>query len=152
LWIGGKGDLLLKTAARVADGWNYSWIGSIDEYRRRAEAADRACEGAGRPPDSLRRSVGAFMLAGNTEADLRRRFDRLVERTPDGVLAGVSFEQYRSRGLIGTVEEVVDRIGRLTEVGVEEVVVSVGVLPFQVADEEDVEFVGTEIAAAAGRG
>jgi alkanesulfonate monooxygenase SsuD/methylene tetrahydromethanopterin reductase-like flavin-dependent oxidoreductase (luciferase family) len=67
-------------------------------------------------------------------------------------LAGVSFEQYRSRGLIGTVEEVVDRIGRLTEVGVEEVVVSVGVLPFQVADEEDVEFVGTEIAAAAGRG
>ena len=152
LWIGGKGDLLLKTAARVADGWNYSWIGSIDEYLRRAAAADRACEAAGRPPESLRRSVGAYMLAGRTEAELRSRFDRLVERTPEGVVAGVSFDEYRRGGLIGTVGEVLDRIGRLAEAGVEEIVAGVGVLPFQVADQEDVGFVGTEIAAAAGLG
>jgi probable F420-dependent oxidoreductase len=152
LWIGGKGDLLLKTAARVADGWNYSWIGSIDGYRQRAEAADRTCEAAGRPPEGLRRSVGAFVLVGRTEADLRNRFDRVVERTPDGVLAGVSFEEFRRGGLIGTVDEVIDRIGRLTETGVEEVVVAIGALPFQVADEEDVELVGTEIAAVVGRG
>ena len=152
LWIGGKGNLLLATAARVADGWNYSWIGSIEEYRQRAAAADRACEVAGRPPDSLRRSVGAYTLVGRTEADLRKRFDRLVERTPDGVFTAVSFEEYRSGGLIGTVDEVIDRIGRLTEAGVEEIIVGVGTLPFQVADEEDVELVGTEIAAAQSRG
>jgi len=147
LWIGGKGDLVLKTAARVADGWNFSWVGSIDAYRARAEVADRACEAAGRTPADLRRSVGAFALVGRTEADLRSRFDRLVERTPGGVLAEVSFEEFRRGGLIGTVGEVVDRIGRLAEAGVEEVVAGVGALPFQVADEDDVVLVGTEIAA-----
>ncbi|HYP23423.1 MAG TPA: LLM class flavin-dependent oxidoreductase, partial [Actinomycetota bacterium] len=30
VWVGGKGDLLLRTAARVADGWNFSWIGSFE--------------------------------------------------------------------------------------------------------------------------
>ena len=42
----------------------------------------------------------------------------------------------------------VDRLGRLQDLGVEEVVVSLGALPFQVADDEDVELVGTEIASA----
>src|SRR5918996_3388006 len=46
LWIGGKGDFLLKTVARVADGWNFSWIGSIATYRQRAQVADQACEAA----------------------------------------------------------------------------------------------------------
>jgi alkanesulfonate monooxygenase SsuD/methylene tetrahydromethanopterin reductase-like flavin-dependent oxidoreductase (luciferase family) len=148
LWIGGKGDLLLTTAARVADGWNYSWIGSIDGYRQRAEVADRACEAAGRAPESLRRAVGAYTLVGRTEVDLRKRFDRLVERTPIGVLSEVSFEEFRRGGLIGTVTEVLDRIGRLAEAGVEEIIVAAGALPFQIADEEDVELVGTEIATA----
>ncbi|MEA2460370.1 MAG: hypothetical protein QOH90_547, partial [Actinomycetota bacterium] len=58
LWMGGKGDLLLKTVARHADGWNFSWIGSIDAYEERAAVADKACEAAGRDPKDLRRSVG----------------------------------------------------------------------------------------------
>ena len=152
LWIGGKGDLLLETAASVADGWNYSWVGSIDGYRQRAEVADRACEAAGRAPESLRRAVGAYMIVGRTEADLRKRFDRMLQRTPDGVMAEVSFEEFRRGGLIGTAEEVIDRIGRLTEIGVEEIVIAIGALPFQIADEEDVELVGMEIAAATGHG
>jgi probable F420-dependent oxidoreductase len=151
LWIGGKGDFLLKTAARVADGWNFSWIGSIATYRQRAQVADQACEAAGRAPEDLRRSVGAYTLVGRTDADLRKRFDRLVERTPDGVLTEVSFEEFRRGGLIGTVGEVIDRIGHLTAAGVEEVVAGIGALPFQIADEEDLELVGTEIAAAVGR-
>jgi hypothetical protein len=43
---------------------------------------------------------------------------------------------------------VVDRLGSLERFGVEEVIVSLGALPFQVADEEDVQFVGEEIASA----
>ena len=63
VWIGGKGDLLLTTAARVADGWNFSWLGSVDTYGERPKAADEAC--ARRRPRSQprsRRSVGAYVL------------------------------------------------------------------------------------------
>lgn len=158
LWIGGKGDLLLRTAARAADGWNFSWIGSVDGYRDRAQAADSACEEAGRDPKTLRRSVGAYALIGRDEKDLRRRFERLVERTPEGILPGlregtaVSWETFRERGLAGTVSEVADALSSLAELGVEEVILGLGVIPFQVADEEDVLFAGQQLGEALNGG
>ncbi|HEY7873679.1 MAG TPA: LLM class flavin-dependent oxidoreductase [Actinomycetota bacterium] len=154
VWIGGKGDLLLKTAARHADGWNFSWIGSFETYAERSRVADRACEEAGRDPADLARSVGAYVLAGTSDADVKRRFERLAERTPEGVLTSpsdagaVSWDEFRKTRVAGTVEEVVDKLGALGDLGVEEVIVSLGALPFQVSDDEDVELVGTEIASA----
>jgi probable F420-dependent oxidoreductase len=154
LWLGGKGDMLLRTAARHADGWNFSWIGSIDAYAARARVADETCERLGRDPRSLRRSVGAYVLVGDTDAGARRRFERLTDVTPAGVLRddaggrGVSWEEFRRDHLAGTAAEVIERMGHLKDIGVEEVVVGLGTLPFQVADEDDIERFGTEIAAA----
>lgn len=155
IWIGGKGDLLLDTVARVADGWNWSWLGSLDTYRDRMAAAERACEKNERDFSTLRRSVGVYMLTGSDDDDVRSRFERLVERTPAGVLRSpdggeVSWEDFRRDRVAGTVNEVVDRLGELADLGVEEVIVSLGALPFQVSDLEDVELVGAEIAAAFG--
>lgn len=154
LWMGGKGDLLLRTAAQVADGWNFSWFTDLEAYAARSAAADRACESLGRDPATLRRSVGAYVVAGSDESDYRRRFERLAERTPPGVLrsldvdAGVSWKDFRLDKVAGTVEQVVERLQKLDALGVEEVIVSLGTLPFQVADIEDVELVGGEIAPA----
>ncbi|MDQ3957677.1 MAG: LLM class flavin-dependent oxidoreductase [Actinomycetota bacterium] len=154
VWVGGKGDLLLRTAARVADGWNFSWVGSIEAYAGRSRAADRACEKEGREPASLLRSVGAYVLVGRDDADVRARFERLVERTPEGVFpdgsggSAVSWEAFRRDHVAGTVGEVTDTLGRLSELGVSEVIATVGALPFQVADPEDVELLGTEVARA----
>ena len=154
IWIGGKGDLLLRTAARHADGWNFSWLGDFNAYRERSRKADESCARAGRDPRSLRRSVGAYVVAGTDEDDARRRYRRLVERTPPGVLSdphggtGVSWEEFRRSRVAGSVSEVIDRLGSLAEVGVEEVIVTLGALPFQVADEDDVALVGREVASA----
>lgn len=154
VWIGGKGDKLLATAARHADGWNYSWLGSFETYEQRSAVADRACEKVDRDPASLRRSVGAYVLAGRDDGDYRRRFERLVEVTPEGVLrggsrsSGVSWEEYSRNNVGGTVAEVTDRLGSLAGLGVEEIVVTVGTLPFQVSDLEDVQLIGEEVAAA----
>jgi probable F420-dependent oxidoreductase len=154
IWLGGKGDRLLLTAARVADGWNFSWLGSFDGYRERVDAVERCCERVGRDPATLARSVGVYVLAGRDESDARRRFERLVERTPAGVLAaatggaGVSWEDFRHGRVAGSTGEVIDRLGELSDLGVEEAVLSLGALPFQVADEDDVALVGTEIAPA----
>lgn len=153
IWFGGKGDYLIKTAARHADGWNFSWVGSEDTYRERAAVADRTCEELGRDPSSLQRSVGVYVLAGTDRSDAESRLRRLEQRTPAGVLGGkegraVSWEEFAARGVAGTVTEVIDRLGRFKDLGVEEVIVGLGVLPFQVVDEEDVELVGTQVARA----
>lgn len=153
VWIGGKGDRLVATAARIADGWNMSWLGSLDAYRDRLRVAVEACAAVGRDESSLRRSVGAYVLVGRDDADVRARFERLVERTPPGVLqsdtgeTAVSWDEFRRDHFAGTVAEVTDRLGSLKELGVEEVIVSLGTLPFQVADEEDIEQVGALVPA-----
>ena len=154
LWVGGKGDYLLKIAARAADGWNFSWLGTIDTYRERKAAAEQACESIQRDPVTLRRSVGAYVVTGTDDSDVRRRYERLVKRTPDGVLrknkagTAVSWEEFRTSRIAGTTGEVVEQLGRLAELGVEEVIVGLGALPFQVADEEDIDLVGSEIIPA----
>lgn len=154
VWIGGKGDRTLATAAGYADGWNFSWLGSFETYTERSRAADQACADVDRDPATLRRSVGAYLFVGRDQADIQRRLERLEERTPPGVLrssngsSGVSWEEFRKERVAGTVDEVVDRLGKLADLGVEEVIVTLGVLPFQLADEEDLEFVGSEIIPA----
>lgn len=154
LWIGGKGDMLITAAARVADGWNMSWLGSedsFDAYATRSAFADRACEKLGREPQDLRRSVGAYVIVGKDEQDARKRFERLAERTPPGHLealcggTAVSWDAFAGERVAGPVEEVADRLRSLEALGVEEVIVTIGSLPFQLADEEDVELFGTEV-------
>lgn len=152
LWIGGKGDRLLRVVARTADGWNFSWLGAIEAYEERLDAFERACESEGRDPATVARSVGVKALVGTDGPDARRRFDRLIENTPPGLMEAfsdggeVSWESFRRSHLAGSVDEVVDRLGTLKELGVEEVILSLGTLPFQVSDEEDVGIVGTEVA------
>ena len=156
IWIGGKGDLLLDTVAKTADGWNWSWLGSLETYKDRMEAARRACEANDRDFSTLRRSVGAYLFAGKDDMDVKRRFERLTDSTPAGVLQGsseegaVSWDDFRRDRVAGTVNEVVDRLGELSDLGVEEVILSLGALPFQVSDLEDVELVGAEIVSAFG--
>ncbi|MGH2755792.1 MAG: LLM class flavin-dependent oxidoreductase [Actinomycetota bacterium] len=154
IWIGGKGDRLLRTVARAADGWNFSWIGSLDTYRERLDAAGRIFEEEGRDLASLRRSLGVYVLAGKDRADLDARYERLTARTPAGVLTGsnggsaVSLDEFGASRIVGSVAEVVDRLGEVAALGVEEVILTIGALPFQLSDLEDIELVGTEIVPA----
>lgn len=151
VWLGGKGDFLVKTAARHADGWNFSWLTDFEAYRERAGFANRTCESLDRDPKTLKRSVGVYVLAGTDDADAAARFERLRNRTPEGVMQsatggpGVSWDEFRRSRVAGTVSEVVDRLGVLESLGVEEIVVGLGALPFQVSDEDDVAFFGTEV-------
>jgi probable F420-dependent oxidoreductase len=153
IWIGGKGDYLLKIVARHADGWNFSWLGDTETYRQRLEACERICETEGRER-SLRRSVGAYVLTGSDDADVKRRYERLVSVTPAGVLSeangtgAVSFESFRATRVAGTVAEVTDRFGELAALGVEEVIVTLGALPFQLSDVEDIDLLGAEVLPA----
>ncbi len=152
VWIGGDGDARISTAIAAGDGWNFSWLGSVDGYRERVEVVERACEDAGRDPDTLARSVGIYLLVGRDERDARRRFERLAARTPAGVKkpdvnGEVSWEEFRRKAFAGTVTEVLDRLGKLVDLGVEEVVVTLGALPFQLSDREDVVLVGADVAS-----
>jgi probable F420-dependent oxidoreductase len=146
IFVGGKGDRLLGLVAEMADGWNTCWIWTPDDYRGRLAVLDRACAAAGRDPGTVRRTLGLYALAGEDERDLAARYERMRATAPGGMLDGVPLEQWRTGRLVGTLDQVAEQVAGWADLGVAELIVSVGPLPFSVSASDDLEL----LAAAMG--
>jgi len=144
VWLGGKGGPRgLRLAARHADGWNTVWRWRVDDYAARVADARRICEEEDRDPATLRLSVGLYSLVGTDRPDLERRYAALGEWIPG--VADEPLERFADGALVGTVDQAVDTIGRFSELGVEELVVSPALVPFAVPDWDQVELLAREV-------
>jgi alkanesulfonate monooxygenase SsuD/methylene tetrahydromethanopterin reductase-like flavin-dependent oxidoreductase (luciferase family) len=113
VWIGGDVDAALDRAARLGDTWYGSvqlpaeeLAVSLDTYRGR-------CAAHGREPTRL--PVRRDVYVGSDDADVAR----VVEPVVDSGYRGMD----PAALVTGTVEEVVDRIGALDELGFTDVIV-----------------------------
>ena len=135
VFVGGKGDRLLRLIAEHADGWNTCWTWTPDAYRERLGVLERACDAVGRDPATVWRSLGLYTLCGEDERDLARRFERhgrggAARRACDGV----DLATFRAGRLVGTVERGARagaRIGKRSASTRSSL--GVGAVPFQVA-------------------
>lgn len=133
--VGGKGGpRLLRIAARLADGWNAAWRWTPEDYAGRAAAAREACEAAGRDPAAFRLSLGLFTVVGEDEADLARRYERMVELLPRGVGDALGLDTLRAECLAGTPERVLERAASFAGIGVTELIVSPAPVWFAMPD------------------
>jgi alkanesulfonate monooxygenase SsuD/methylene tetrahydromethanopterin reductase-like flavin-dependent oxidoreductase (luciferase family) len=137
--VGGKGDRIIRTAVQHADGWNTCWAWTREQYRERLDVVEAECERAGRDPASFRRTLGLYALCGEDRGDLERRFDRLRANTPPGVLDGVTLDDWRVGRLVGTVAEVREQVAGWEGLGVEEIVVGAGAVPFHLGSADDLD-------------
>ena len=64
VFIGGKGDRVIRTAVEIADGWNTCWVMEPASYRARLDVVERACDDDGRDPATFWRSLGLYALCG----------------------------------------------------------------------------------------
>ncbi len=107
--IGGNGPRrTLPLAARYADEWNAVSL-TADEFARLNASLDEALRGAGREPDRVRRTLMTRAVFGRTEAEVDRKLD------------GSSRDQLEPAILAGTPGEIVERLGHLSEAGVQRV-------------------------------
>jgi alkanesulfonate monooxygenase SsuD/methylene tetrahydromethanopterin reductase-like flavin-dependent oxidoreductase (luciferase family) len=54
IWLGVQGERVgLRIAAELADGWNFSGVGSVDDFSRKRGALLRYAEDIGREPSSI---------------------------------------------------------------------------------------------------
>ncbi|HEV7864986.1 MAG TPA: LLM class flavin-dependent oxidoreductase [Acidimicrobiia bacterium] len=148
IFVGGKGDRLLQLVAEMADGWNTCWIWTPDDYRDRLAVLDRACEDRGRDPASVRRTLGLYALAGEDERDLAARYRCMQEEAPGGMLDRVPLEQWRVGRLVGTTDQVLEQIAGWAALGVAEIIVSAGPLPFSVSRLDDLQVLAGALQAA----
>jgi alkanesulfonate monooxygenase SsuD/methylene tetrahydromethanopterin reductase-like flavin-dependent oxidoreductase (luciferase family) len=147
IFVGGKGDRLLRLAADLADGWNTCWIWTPDDYRARLAVLDRACAAAGRDPGTVRRTLGLYALAGENDQDLAARYERMRAAAPGGMLNQVPLDQWRTGRLVGTVDDIAEQLAGWAELGVAELIVSAGPLPFSVSGLDDLEVLASALEA-----
>jgi len=128
-------------AVRFAAEYN-TFFATMDEIRERKRTLDEACERAGRDPGTLRYSLMAPCVVGRDERELQetaRRVGARFGRDPQEVL-----ERYGEHGPVGTVEQVVERLKEIEEVGYERVM-----LQHLAHDDLDtVALIGRELAPA----
>ena len=107
--IGGNGPRrTLPLVARHADEWNGVFL-TADGFADLNARMDELLREAGRPPETVRRSLMTRAVFGRTEAEVDRKLD------------GISREELADAVIAGTVDEFVDRLGRLSNAGVQRV-------------------------------
>jgi F420-dependent oxidoreductase-like protein len=130
-----------EPAVRFADEYN-TFFANTDEIRKRKRTLDETCERAGRDPSTLRYSLMAPCVVGLDEQAVRESAARIgarFGREPEQVL-----ERYGEFGPVGTVEQVVERLKEIEEIGYERVMLQH--LAHQ--DLETVALIGRELAPA----
>lgn len=150
LLVGGKGGpRLLRLAARYADGWNTVWRWTPEAYAPLARAAREACERAGRDPSTLRLSLGLFTVVGESESDLAERYERIGTALPPGVTEATSLDALRVDGLVGTPDQVLERLSRFADIGVSELVVCPAPVWFALPDPSMLDLLAERVLPGA---
>lgn len=109
--IGGNGPkFTLPRVAQYATEWNGVYIGP-ERFRELNGMLDEMLRERGREPHTVRRSLMIRAEMGN-ETTLRQKFSH----------SSLSLDEIRSRGVVlGTADEIVEQLGRLSEAGVQRV-------------------------------
>ena len=137
LMIGGGGEKrTLKITAQYADEWNV-W-GDVDILRHKMGVLDQHCESVERDPQEIERSAVALLFLSDNEKYLKR----------------IREADIASPTIIGNVNEVIEIVSKLKEIGVKELIIpdfTLGTLigADNVKQELMEKFI-TEVAAIAG--
>ena len=107
--IGGNGPRrTLPLAVRFADEWNGVFL-TADQFADLNARLEGLLREAGRTPEDVRRTLMTRGVFGRTRAEVDRKLD------------GVAREDLDAAVIAGTADEFVDRLGRLSDVGVRRV-------------------------------
>jgi F420-dependent oxidoreductase-like protein len=145
LIVGGSGGRRSAgVAARWADEYNV-YARDPSSCRRIRASLDRACGEEGRDPDSLAFSLMTQAIVGRDRGELEGRAVRLMERSGHRGDAWAYLESAAENGIVGTVDQVLERLAAYADAGV-------GRVMLQHLDHDDVDMVallGAEVVPAA---
>ena len=129
--LGGRGPRRTpQLAARYADEFNVPFA-SAEETRAAYGRVRGACDAAGRNPDSLVYSAAQTVCCGRDEAELGRRAGAI----------GWDLASQRADGLVGTPDEIVDRIGTFAGLGATRIYLQV----MDLHDLDHLELIASEV-------
>ena len=118
IWLGGMGEKrLLRMTAKYADGWNVPFIGP-EMFAQKNAVLTQWCEKEKRPPQEVLRTVNLGLAIGRDAAEAQRKRDGLHAQF------GAALSFLEPGMLIGTPQEVIDRIGAYVRGGAEWIILA----------------------------
>ncbi len=127
LLIAALGERMIGLAARYADSWNGGGAATPDgePFRSRLAALQAACTAIGRDPSDIEITYTTPVIVLPSPAATRETVETLAS-TP----MFSSAEEVRTKLVIGTPEEVYERLARIRSWGVDHVICSLGAQSF----------------------
>ena len=108
VWIGGGGEqLTLKVVAQHADVSNFG--SSLEEFVKKRSILQTHCAAIGRDEDSIRKTISSEVFIRETEKEI-------IEAGSKN-LWGESAESWRSKALVGTPDQVSEKIQKYLDAG-----------------------------------
>jgi F420-dependent oxidoreductase-like protein len=108
VWIGGGGEkVTLRVVAEHADVSNFG--SSVEEFVRKREILKGHCAAIGRDEESIRKTVSSEVFIRETEKEIIEAGSRS--------LWGEPAESWRAKALVGTPEQVSEKIQRYLDAG-----------------------------------
>jgi len=108
IWIGGGGEqLTLRVVARHADCSNFG--GQPEQWAHKRDVLRGHCAAVGRDPDEIRMTWSPEVFIRSTEAE--------VAAAGSKSLSGEPAESWRAGNLVGTPEQVAEKIGAYMDLG-----------------------------------
>ena len=108
VWIGGGGEkVTLRVVAEHADVSNFG--SSVEEFVRKREILKAHCATIGRDEDTIRKTISSEVFIRETEKEILEAGSKS--------LWGDSAESWRSKALVGTPEQVSEKIQRYLDAG-----------------------------------
>jgi len=108
IWIGGGGEqLTLRVVAMHADCSNFG--GSPEEWARKRQTLLGHCATVGRDPATIRMTWSPELFIRETEAELKEAGSRS--------LFGENYDEWRKGNLVGTPDEVADKVATYLKLG-----------------------------------
>ena len=132
IWIGGGGEqLTLRVVARHADCANFG--GTLDEFARKREILKGHCAAVGRDEETIRKTWSPEMFIRSTEAE--------IEAAGSRSLWGHPLETWKQTALVGTPEQVCERVQAYLDLG------CTGFIPWcsDYPDTESMELFATQV-------
>jgi len=106
--IGGGGEqLTLRVVARLADASNFG--GKLPEFKHKTEVLQQHCKDVGRDYDEIQKTMSGEIFIRETEEELRAAGSKS--------LWGLPFDEWVEGSLVGTPEQVVERIQAYIDLG-----------------------------------
>lgn len=108
IWIGGGGEqLTLRVVAKYADCSNFG--GPLDSWERKRDVLRSHCEAVGRDADQIRMTWSPEIYIRETEAE--------IEAAGSLAVWGQTVEDWRANNLVGTVQQVTDKVAAYVAAG-----------------------------------